>query len=393
MLSNLPALEEDILWKLMGQFRDDPRDEKIDLIVGVYRDETGQTPVMKVVQEAEIKLADKAESKGYKLLSGNMEFNKQMARFLLGEQYNPETNCTIQTVGGTGALRVLADFIHLLSPDSSVWVSDPGYINHRPIFEDAGLKVMGYPWRSTGMRLDMEVCLAGLEQARAGDVLVIHGCCHNPTGVDPNLEQWQQLLDFCQRKNITPLIDMAYQGFADHPDQDAAGLRLFAGQMDTLLIAASCSKNMGLYCERTGVASVISKKEPERIPRIRATLERITRANYSMPPNHGSEIATELFDNFEAWQQELSTCRNRISRIRQALGRALNELNAPESLKVIAEHKGMFSLLPFTPEQMAWLKSEYGIYGVPNGRINVAGLKEAQVPQLVEALMRVVRES
>jgi len=390
MLKNLPQLEADPLWGLLEKFHADQRKHKIDLLVGVYRDESGKTPVMQVVQDAEQCLADKAESKGYKQLSGNTKFNSQIAQFLLGDNNKLKTQCTIQTVGGSGALRVLADFIARLSPHSVIWNTDPGYVNHRPIMEAAGLKIEPFRWQQKHGKLDIAACFTDLENAKEGDVILLHGCCHNPTGIDPTLEQWQALADYCKSKGLIPFIDMAYQGFGDSPEEDAAGLRLFIDQLDLVLVAASCSKNMGLYCERTGAAMIVTENT-QQLQSIRAVLERITRANYSMPPEHGAAIASLLFDDIKPWFDELSACRRRIVDVRQGLGDVFRELNAPSSLQIISQQKGMFSLLPLTTAQMDILREEFAIYGTANGRINVAGLQTSQIRTLAEALISVIK--
>lgn len=389
MLVNIPHIKGDPLWDLLRQFNEDTRVDKIDLLVGVYRDESGQTPVMKNVQDAEHYLANQSQSKAYRMLSGNMQFNQQIAASLLGDSRRLENQCTIQTVGGSGALRVLADFIVQLSPKSVIWNSEPGYINHRPIMEGAGLKVEPFCWQDKNGQLDIEACFDVLENAVEGDVILLHGCCHNPTGIDPSIKQWQQFADFCKRKKVTPFIDMAYQGFADTPNNDAAGLRLIVEQIDVVLIATSCSKNMGLYCERTGAATVITNNKSQ-LTDLRTLLERITRANYSMPPNHGSAIASLLFDDPAPWLAELSVYRERIIKIRQELSDILSELGVPSSLNAIAQQNGMFSMLPLTAEQMFVLRDKFAIYGIPNGRINIAGLKQSQIRRVAEAIAYVL---
>ena len=369
MLANLCPSQPDPLWQQLARFEADLRPEKMDLIVGVYRDEQGQTPVMQVVQQAELALAQQAESKCYRSLSGNFAFTRQLAKFVLGAEADLTAVCSIQTVGGSGALRVIADFIARLAPGTRVWNSDPGYINHRPIMSEAGLEVLNYRWQSREGALDLAASLEDLAQASQGDVLLLHACCHNPTGIDPSLAQWQQLADFCQRQGVIPLIDIAYQGFADNPEQDAAGLRLMVEQLDTVLIATSCSKNMGLYCERTGAAMVVGSElaEQEKRQSVQLLLENITRANYSMPPEHGAAIANQLFASPQLWLQELEQYRDRVAHIRRCLGLELKQLAAPQSLCELAGQKGMFSLLPFTAEQMHRLRQEYAIYGADNG--------------------------
>jgi len=390
MLENVPEMKGDPLWDLLHQFHADTRAHKIDLLVGVYRDDNGQTPVMQQVQKAELALANQALSKSYRMLSGNVKFNQQIAQFLLGDSPKIETQCTIQTVGGSGALRVLADFIARMSPTSVIWNTEPGYINHRPLMEGAGLTVKTFRWQNKQGALDIEACFEDLQDALEGDVILLHACCHNPTGIDPDLAQWQQFIDFCKLKKITPFIDMAYQGFGESPDDDAAGLRLFVEQMDEVLIATSCSKNMGLYCERTGAATIISH-QTDKLADIRALLELITRANYSMPPDHGAAIASILLSNSVPWLDELSICRERVNSIRQTLASTLVSLNAPVAFQVFDKQKGMFSMLPLSASQMRMLREDFAIYGLPNGRINIAGLKQTQITTLTNALMSVLQ--
>ena len=390
MLENLPTVQGDPLWDLLDQFNRDQRDEKIDLVVGVYRDESGQTPVMQKVQDAEHKLADAAASKVYKMLSGNLAFNDHIAKFLLGNNKKLDNQCTIQTVGGSGALRVIADLIAILSPQATIWNSDPGYINHRPIMEGAGLKVEPFRWFHKNGQLDIDTCFTDLANAKEGDVILLHGCCHNPTGIDPSLSQWQLFADFCKQRKVVPFIDMAYQGFGDDPDHDAAGLRLLVEQIDLVLVASSCSKNMGLYCERTGAATIMTTSDAQK-KNLRTLLERITRANYSVPPHHGSAIASLLFEDPKPWLEELAVCRSRIVSMRDKLGLMLTEMNAPVSLQVIPQQKGMFSMLPLTIQQMNMLREEFAIYGLPNGRINIAGLTQSQLKYLADALVFVMQ--
>lgn len=389
MLNHLPHIKGDPLWALLGAFHADKRETKIDLLVGVYRDEHGKTPVMKTVQKAEVHLAQQAQSKAYGNLSGNLTFNRQMAKFILGDSPRLNNQCTIQTVGASGALRVIADVIMALSPDSTVWISDPGYINHRPLMEGAGLRVNTYPWQNKHGQLDIEACFTALNSAKEGDVLLLHACCHNPTGIDPSLAQWQQFANLCKQKKLIPLVDMAYQGFGDNPDTDAAGLRLMVQGSDFAFIAASCSKNMGLYNERTGVASVVTK-DNTRHADIQALLETITRANYSMPPNHGAAVASYLLDSPNLWLEELSHYRDRVNTIRQALSARLKALGAPAAFLDLSHQKGMFSLLPLTAAQMQLLQDEFAIYGMPNGRINIAGLKMSEIPILATAIMSII---
>ncbi|MFI8619560.1 aromatic amino acid transaminase [Marinomonas sp. NPDC078689] len=387
MLSTLPPLETDPLWELIRLFKEDKRDHKIDLVIGVYRDESGQTPVFDIVQKAEHWLANNAQSKAYKPLSGNAQFNHHMGQFLLSpDKASTAHHCTIQTVGGTGALRVLGDFIHRLSPNATVWNTDPGYINHQPIMEAAGLRVNHFRWQQKEGVLDIESCFSDLIDAHRGDILLLHGCCHNPSGIDPTFAQWQALATFCKNTGVIPLIDMAYQGFGDGPETDAAGLRWLVSQLDLVLIASSCSKNMGLYCERTGAATIVTKDTAQQ-PSVRVLLEHIARVNYSMPPDHGAAVAAFVFNHPEQWTAELTKCRLRILTIRQQLGSTLKALGASAELCALAKQKGMFSLLPFSAAQMQQLQEKHAIYGTSNGRINIAGLQTHQIRTLANALI------
>ncbi|HEY1121561.1 MAG TPA: aminotransferase class I/II-fold pyridoxal phosphate-dependent enzyme, partial [Haloferula sp.] len=247
MLAQLPTADPDPLWDLAREYLQDSRPEKMDLIVGVYRDEAGRTPVMRAVSVAESELSSRAPSKTYRGLSGNLHFIDGISRFLFGAGSSVlDRQCTIQTVGGTGALRLLAEFIAGVTPLSTVWVSNPGYVNHQPILAAAGIAVREFRWRENERGLDLDAALADLGQARPGDVLLIHGCCHNPSGIDPDPSQWRALSARCHQQEMIPFIDMAYQGFGRGVDEDAEGLRIMAAEHDCLLVAASCSKNMGL---------------------------------------------------------------------------------------------------------------------------------------------------
>lgn len=392
MISLLPTADPDPLWDLMKKFDQDARPEKIDLVVGVYRDASGKTPVMRAVREAETILAAAAPSKSYRGLSGNLDFIDGISRFLLGpDSPAQDRQCTIQTVAGTGALRLLADFIARLVPDSTVWVTDPAYVNHRPILRAAGLQVKTFRWQENENGLDLQAALEDLDQARSGDVLILHGCCHNPSGIDPTLDHWHAISAFCREKSVVPFIDMAYQGFGDGVDADAAGLRLMASEQELLFVATSCSKNMGLYCERTGAAMVIGPSVGS-VANIRLTLERAARSNYSMPPDHGAAVAAMLFANPKLWLEELEENRLRVAVIRRDLAAELRSIHAPAPFQSLERQKGMFSLLPLDPTQMDRLRHEFAIYGTAGGRINIAGLAPHQVGVLAYALAAVSRE-
>lgn len=396
MLATLATVSPDPLWGLTAAFRADPRPDKVDLVVGVYRDETGQTPVMAAVKTAEERLAAMGVSKAYRGLAGNIDFNAGLATLLLGNDASRlARQYTMQTVGGTGALRLLADFIAVASPGARVWVSDPGYVNHVPIMRAAGLAVERYRWRAEGGELDADAVLADLRTARAGDIVLLHGCCHNPTGIDMDINVWQAVAECCAKQGLIPLVDMAYLGLADGLEPDTRGLRLLVDALDTVLVAASCSKSMGLYCERTGAAMVVGKSRAALQP-VGGVLERITRSNYSMPPDHGAAIvATMLADATltACWRDELEHMRQRIVANRRRLDDALISLGAPTALQNLSRHKGMFSMLPLDAEAMERLRADHAIYGTQNGRINIAGLTLGQIDRVAGALVAVVSDT
>lgn len=391
MLASLRTLPPDPLFGLLATFDADPSPAKIDLIIGIYRDDAGRTPVMEVVQLAEQRLAAQARSKAYRALAGNLQFNDGIARLLLGQNSSQlDRQYTMQTVGGTGALRLMGDFIASTAPGARIWISTPGYINHRPIFERAGLEVCSYSWREGQSGLDLDQVMADIAEARAGDVLLLHGCCHNPTGIDPDTEGWSALAEVCEQRGLIPLVDIAYQGFAAGLEEDAAGLRELAQRVPVVLVTASCSKNMGLYCERTGAAMVLGPNCASLAP-VAGHLEGLTRGNYSMPPEHGAAIATLLFENHAAWAAELERMRCRLLSLRTQLAAELSDLGAPDRMQNLRWQRGMFSVLPFTPVQMDALRKQYGIYGTDGGRINVAGIAAAQIPRVAKALTSIAK--
>lgn len=393
MFANLPALPSDPLWGLSAAIRQDPRPHKIDLLVGVYRDETGTTPTLEVVKTAERELLAEGATKAYRGLAGNARFNAEMAGLLFGgASGQDDRRHTMQTIGASGALRLLADLVARAHPDATVWSSDPAYVNHRPLMEAAGLRVSNYRWRLRQGALDLDLLLSDLGQARRGDVVLLHGCCHNPSGIDLPAEGWAAMAALCNKRGIIPFVDVAYQGFGDGLDQDVAGLRTLASRVETLLVSASCSKNMGLYCERTGSATVMGAS-PAALRQVPATMERITRSNYSQPSEHGAAIAVKVFERAPAWREELERIRLRIVGLRRALGDALERRGAPAGMLAVRQHKGMFSMLPLSPEAMIRLREEFAIYGTEAGRINIAGLRTDQVETVADALAAVAGEA
>ncbi|MFG2331521.1 aromatic amino acid transaminase [Streptomyces sp. NPDC048604] len=386
MLELLPAPPVDPLWDLTAEYAADPRPERLDLVLGVYRDDSGATPVMAAVREAETRLAERAESKEYRGLSGNTRFNRSMQELILGAGIPAERAVTVQTVAGTGALRLLADLVRQSYPGTTVWISDPAYVNHRPILEAAGLKVRTY---ALGDGADL---VDGLRAARRDDVVLLQGCCHNPTGVDPTPEEWRALADLAARNGWVPLIDLAYHGLGDGLEADLAATRMLAARLPEVLIAVSCSKNFGLYADRTGCAMVLSPSRAA-LRQVETTLQNAARTLYSMPPEHGAAVvATILQDEalHALWRTELDTMRTRIAGNRAALAGRLKALGRDLEAAALSHQKGMFSTLPLTPDQMRRLRRGFAVYGTAGGRINIAGLTPAHLPHLADSLAAVL---
>ncbi|GAA3507386.1 aromatic amino acid transaminase [Streptomyces showdoensis] len=382
MLELLPAPPVDPLWDLTAEYAEDPRPERLNLVLGVYRDHTGSTPVMTAVKEAEIRLAERSGSKEYLGLSGNAAFNDAMLTTVLGDEARTGRATAVQTVAGTGALRLLADLVRQTRPGTTVWISDPAYVNHRPILEGAGLTVRTYRWT------DPAGLLADLREAGRGDVVLLQGCCHNPTGVTPTAEAWEQLAGLAGTHGWVPFVDLAYHGLGDGLDADLAPTRMLAARLPEVLIAVSCSKNFGLYSDRTGCAIVLGSSA-RTLRHVETTLQNAARTLYSMPPDHGAAVvATILADERlrTVWRTELDTMRRRIASHRTDLVAHLSALGHDREASALARQKGMFSMLPLTPEQMARMRRHSGIYGTTAGRINIAGVPAHRIPFLAQGI-------
>jgi len=393
MLEFIAPASPDPLWAIAAEFAADTRDTKVDLVVGVYRDQHGKTPTMAAVKMAEARLANEAASKAYKGLSGNQAFNAVRAELLFASVAVRNRAATIQTVGGTGALRLLSDFIALARPDATVWISDPGYVNHEPIARAAGLRVCHYPYLGSDGKVNEQAMLDALGQARRNDVVLLHGCCHNPTGADMSPDTWAAITRLAQHNGFIPLVDIAYLGLGDGLEADLAGLRTMADQLDELLVVASCSKNLGLYSERTGCAMVLGRTTSDSMAAA-GVLENLARTNYSMPPDHGAAVAAAILDDAvlrSVWIGELGQMRERISRNRDALVDAIMQRGADAHWEALRTHRGMFSMLPLRQEQMVRLRQTYGVYGTNSGRINIAGLKESDVGYVADSILSVLR--
>ncbi|MDW4551305.1 amino acid aminotransferase [Defluviimonas sp. D31] len=391
MLGTLKPQPADKILQLIGQFKADPRTDKIDLGVGVYKDATGLTPVMRAVKAAEKQLWEVEKTKTYTGLAGEPEYNAAMARLVLGDAAAADRISSVATPGGTGACRQAFELIRMANPEASVWVSDPTWPNHLSILKYLGMKVEPYRYFDGDTRaVDFEAMLADLAAAKPGDVVLLHGCCHNPTGANLTLPQWQAVAELLEKTGAVPMIDIAYQGFGDGLEEDAAGVRLIASRRPEVLIAASCSKNFGIYRERTG--ALIALSEPANREVTQGTLAFLNRQNYSFPPDHGARLVTMILTDAALradWQAELEEVRRGMLGLREQLAKELQTLSGSDRFGFIAEHRGMFSRLGASPDQVERLKTEHGIYMVGDSRLNIAGLNKTTVPILARAILDV----
>ena len=391
-----PAPEDSILG-LTEAFQKDPNPNKINLGVGIYKDGSGQTPVLSTVKEAEKRLLRSEATKSYLPIDGLAAYAALSQQIVFGSEHdilNAGRAATVQTPGGTGALRVAADFVRRVSPQAAVWLSDPTWPNHPNLFGAAALQVRSYPYfeaESNGVAFDR--MMAALETIPAGDVLLLHGCCHNPTGADLSRQQWQAVAALCAERGILPLLDFAYQGFGDGLDEDASGVRIVADYCREFLVATSYSKNFGLYNERVGALTLVAANS-EAAEAAHSHLKICVRTNYSNPPAHGGQIVAEILgdpDLRQRWEVELADMRNRINDMRHLFVETLDEQGAGRDFSFIAHQRGMFSYSGLTPAQVQALRERYSVYIVGSGRINVAGMTEANMEYLCEAIADVLK--
>lgn len=396
MFEQLKTLPQDPILGLMQAFREDPRQDRVDLGVGVYRNEAGQTPIMAAVQTAQQQLLETETTKAYIGPAGAEGFNRLIGQLMLGADHpalREGRAQTVQTPGGCGALRMAAEFLRLCRPDTRVWVSTPTWANHIPLLGGAGLTIREYPYldRAT-LSVNFDAMISCLEQAATGDVVLLHGCCHNPSGADLDADQWSAIADLMERKGLLPFIDMAYQGLGEGLEKDAQGVRLLAERLPEVIVASSCSKNFGLYRERTGALMLIAAT-PEQGKAAASQLLSAIRSHYSMPPAHGAAVVERILDSpalKEQWQTELGAMCQRILDLRARFSQAL----APAGdFSFIERQRGMFSFLGLDPEQVRILREEYGIYMLDSSRINIAGLSAATLPRTSEAIREVLERT
>ncbi len=390
MLGNLKDHPADKILELIKLYREDPRDQKVDLGVGVYKDADGKTPVMGAIKTAEKMLWETQDTKSYVGLIGDPAFNSAMRELILGEDGGSDRLASAATPGGTGAVRQAFELARLANPDLTVWISNPTWPNHVTILNYLGIPTKEYRYFDTATRgVDFDGMMSDLQAAKAGDLVLLHGCCHNPTGANLSADEWARVADLLIETGAVPMVDLAYQGFGDGLDADAAATRGLAARVPEMLIAASCSKNFGIYRERTGILMALSA-DPKAAVTTQGNLAFLNRQNYSFPPDHGARLVTMILNDPALradWETELEAMRKGMLTIRESLADALRQRTNSDRFDFVAHHRGMFSRLGASPEQVLAMRESHGIYMVGDSRVNIAGLNAASVPILAEAMV------
>ena len=396
MFENIKAAPADPILGLGEAFKSETRANKINLGIGIYKDAQGATPIMRAVKEAETRLLAKENSKNYLGIDGIADYNQRTKALLFGADSQiiaQDRARTVQSLGGTGALRIAAEFIKRQTKAQNVWVSTPTWPNHNAIFNAVGMTIREYRYYDAERKaLDWDNLIADLSNANEGDVVLFHGCCHNPTGIDPTPEQWKQLAELSVKNGWLPLFDFAYQGLANGLNEDAVGLRTFAANHKELLVASSFSKNFGLYNERVGAFTLVAENADIAATAL-TQVKSIIRTLYSNPASHGgATVATVLNDPQlrQEWKNELTEMRERIKKMRHLFVQLLKEYGAKQDFGFIMEQNGMFSFSGLSAEQVDRLREEFAIYAVRSGRINVAGITEDNIRYLCESIVKVL---
>ena len=389
MLENLTKQPQDKILEIMAMYKADPRETKIDLGVGVYKDADGVTPIMRAIKTAEQQLWGAETTKAYTGLAGDPAYGDAMRKLILGDAVDADRVAAAANPGGTGAVHQAFELIRMENPDATVWVSDPTWPNHVSILNHLGMKMRTYRYFDNETRaVDFDGMMQDLGNMQKGDVLLLHGCCHNPTGANLNLTEWQAVADLLNKTGASPMIDIAYQGFGDGLEEDAQGTRLIARQCPELLIAASCSKNFGIYRERAGLLIGVAPSADKKAS-VQATFNHLNRQNFSFPPDHGARLVTMILNDSTLradWQAELESMRQGMLTLRTQLAEELRRLTGSDRFGFIAQHRGMFSRLGATPEQVAEIREKHGIYMIGDSRLNIAGLNATTVPILAQAI-------
>ncbi|MEM1026847.1 MAG: amino acid aminotransferase [Planctomycetota bacterium] len=401
MFQHVQPAAPDAILGISEAYRADPRSEKISLAVGVYKDAGGRTPVLDVIKIAEQRLVETEASKTYLPIDGPPAYGAAVRRLLFGADHELATSGRARSAaspGGTGALRIAADYLKQNHPGASVWLTTPTWANHPAIFEAAGVPTKSYAWLdASGFALDIDAVLADLAKIPAGDAVLLHGCCHNPTGVDPTPAQWTQIADALAGRGVLPLLDFAYQGFGEGVHKDAQGLRTVAEKCSELFVCSSYSKNFGLYNDRVGALTVLAETEAAA-ETVMSRVKQAIRRNFSNPPAHGLSLVSIILDDpalNTQWQAELGTMRSRIQSMRESLKAGLDERGvslSPDGNGFITKQLGMFTVSGLTKPQVQRLADDFGIYVVGSGRINVAGITPGNVANLCDAIAAVTRD-
>lgn len=396
MFEVLPALAPDPILGLSAAFRADPNPKKIDLGVGVYKDEQGNTPIVGAVAQAQLRLLETETSKTYITPQGVQGYIDGMLELLLGKGNQAVLGnrvAAVQAPGGCGALRILAELLKRCNDNGKVWVSDPTWANHIPLIGNAGLELATYPYfdKNTAS-IKFDEMLATLKTIPKGDVVLLHACCHNPTGADLTQDQWRQVAEAAQQQGWLPFIDSAYLGFGDDLETDAFGMRLMVESVPEVIIAASCSKNFGLYRERVGLAVMVTANSAQT-PIVQSQIQAIARGIYSMPPSYGGALVDIILHDEAlkaSWVAEVDEMRNRMRDLRSLLVNKLAENGAQKDFSFVNQQKGMFSFLCITPEQVKAVRAEHSVYFVDSSRVNIAGINLTNVDALAKALVSVL---
>jgi aromatic-amino-acid transaminase len=395
MFETLTAAPPDKIIALMGQFREDPRPGKIDLGVGVYKDAKGDTPIMAAVREAEKLLYERQTTKTYVGMAGDPLFNAAMIGLVFGEGADRARIRAAQAPGGSGALRILAELIARAKPGATVWLSDPTWPNHVPLIRAAGVTTKEYPYFDavTGT-VRFDAMMEALKKAAPGDVVLLHGCCHNPTGANLDHVQWEAVAELLVARSLFPFVDLAYQGFGDGLKEDAFGVQLLASRVPEMAVAASCSKNFAVYRDRVGTAFLLGKGAAAADIAYSQLLS-VARGMYSMPPDHAAAAIRIVLEDkglTASWKEELETMRQRMVSLREGFADALRRQSNSDRFDFIARHRGMFSRVGATSAQVEKLRTEHGVYMVGDSRINVAGLPEDRLDTLAASIVSVMGE-
>lgn len=389
MFDNAVARPTDQIIAVSRAYQVDPRTDKVNFGIGVYKDKTGLTPIMRAVKAAEQKLIDTQNTKTYVDVGGDQTFVELFAKEVLPDHVYRTDIIGVQSIGGSGAVRVLAELALNLNPDATFWLPDPSWPNHRAILGAVGAQMAHYTYPKFSSTPDIDVILAALNAASPGDVVIIHGGCHNPTGVDPEPEELARLAEGVVARGLIPFVDSAYLGFGQGWEEDAARIAIIAERAPEMLLALSCSKNFGIYRERTGAALLVGKSHPS-LATANSSLLSLARANYSMPPDHGASIVRTIFEDPDLkadWLAELQEIRESIDTARGALALALARARQDRDWTYIDKGQGMFSLIDVTPEAAKQLRKKQGVYIIPDGRMNVAGIDVSKIDEIAAKLV------